>query len=202
MKAIIEPEQFKTYTWSGGKSTEMYVYPKGKNFKDKDFSFRVSTSTFSDLKSEFTDYTGFHRFILPIKGELTINNKEFPNHKLETWMNCDFDGGLETTAEASVGCKDFNFIVSNKDRGDLMVIEHDISLDKDSKDAYFICFATHDYHLRTIYEDLDLKANTLFITNEVVEITILDYFPVIVCEWVPSKGRPADEGRGYKVKRK
>lgn len=52
---IIDESQFSTSVWSGGKTTEMYLYPQDASYKERNFLFRISSATVEDETSVLRD---------------------------------------------------------------------------------------------------------------------------------------------------
>ena len=73
--------------WSGGKTTELAIYPKHADVKKKDFIWRLSSATCKKDKAKFTDYTGFNRVLLPLEGTAKIRAKELVSQFSHTRPN-------------------------------------------------------------------------------------------------------------------
>ena len=43
---IISKSDFIVNNWSGGKTTELFIYPKGASLSKRDFICRISSATF------------------------------------------------------------------------------------------------------------------------------------------------------------
>lgn len=106
---IISKNSFKTSAWSGGETTELYIYPEGSKYQERNFIFRVSSATVELEQSTFTPLEGIKRFISPIEGSLRLYHKNQVVH-LRPYMCFEFDGGLETKSEGKA--KDFNVMLS------------------------------------------------------------------------------------------
>lgn len=78
MKIIhLHPEDFKTSLWSGGTTTELYLYPENGSYAQRDFKFRISSATVDLEESDFTTLPGVERFITPLEGSFTLSH---PGH--------------------------------------------------------------------------------------------------------------------------
>ncbi len=113
---IINKDHFKTSLWSGGKTTELYIYPENAIYKNKNFLFRLSSATVELEKSNFTPLKGIKRFIAPIDGSLKLFHQDKEIY-LEPYDCYAFDGGVETTSEGKV--TDFNLMLSKDVSGTL-----------------------------------------------------------------------------------
>lgn len=105
-------KSYKTNNWSGGKTTEMFIYPTNSNYADRNFDFRISSATVEVEESEFTDLMGFHRLLTIIDGQLELYvNNETP-FVLEKDVSFWFSGSDKVKSRGIV--RDFNVIFSNK----------------------------------------------------------------------------------------
>ncbi|MFB0917905.1 MAG: HutD family protein [Clostridiaceae bacterium] len=123
---ILKSDSFKRSEWSGGATTEFFIYPEGADFKDRTFDFRISSASFTSTESRFSDFTGYKRFILPLKGTLKLKHDEHHEAFLEPYQVDIFDGSWSTYSWNSLDCIDFNFIVSDKHKSDLHIFDKDI----------------------------------------------------------------------------
>lgn len=109
---LIDPKNFKTARWSGGTTTEMFIFPSGASYAARDFIFRISVATAETERSVFTVLPQTERFITPLENvfKLTHKNADGEKELLLYPMQVDrFDGGAETVCEG-VG-SDFNLMV-------------------------------------------------------------------------------------------
>ncbi|MDN2453488.1 HutD family protein [Lactobacillus sp. UCMA15818] len=66
--------EFKTTRWSGGQTTELYIYPAGSLYENRDFGFRLSFATVEVDKSKFTSLSGYKRIIMPLTNPIELVN--------------------------------------------------------------------------------------------------------------------------------
>lgn len=71
---IISPQDFKVSQWSGGLTTEMYIYPTSSTYKDKNFIFRISSATVDLEHTTFTHLPNIYRYICTLKGCLGLRH--------------------------------------------------------------------------------------------------------------------------------
>ncbi|PKP26525.1 MAG: hypothetical protein CVU03_03030 [Bacteroidetes bacterium HGW-Bacteroidetes-2] len=118
---VLTSEYFNTKPWSGGSTTELFIFPKKATYKQQNFQFRISTATVEIEKSDFTILEGISRKLIVLKGEITLNHKEHYASQLKKLDMDAFDGGWKTT---SIGkCTDFNLMTSASTKGELWAIE-------------------------------------------------------------------------------
>ncbi len=99
-------------SWSGGKTTQLFISPDSSSLEKRDFDYRISCATVNAEKSEFSQFPGYIRYLSIIKGDLKLSHDGdgfFDVDPIE--MYC-FDGSLPVYATGE--CEDFNLIV-NKD---------------------------------------------------------------------------------------
>lgn len=112
---IIKSEQHKSIKWSGGTSTELFISPKGSDYKKRDFDFRLSTATVEVEKSDFTPLPGFSRKLMILDGSIKIQHKNHYSRQLNKFDVDEFEGHWNTV---SVGkCIDFNLMTNAETNG-------------------------------------------------------------------------------------
>ncbi|SHE27481.1 HutD protein [Tissierella praeacuta DSM 18095] len=136
VKKLIKENDYITTEWSGGKTTQLFIYPEDSNYDARNFKFRLSSATVELGESEFTKLEGIHRFITPLNGELklTHNHKDYIN--LKPFQIYEFDGGINTTSYGIV--KDFNLMLGNGVKGELesIYIDREYSLIKENQSNF------------------------------------------------------------------
>lgn len=112
---------FKTTDWSGGKTTEMFIYPEACIYSDRNFDFRISSATIEVESSNFTPLEGYYRLLTIIDGEieLIVNNSTQVTLKQDEpfW----FSGSDDVTSRGKV--RDFNVIFSADYRVNWQVLD-------------------------------------------------------------------------------
>jgi len=127
--AILSNQQFKVSDWSGGTTTQLYIFPPDASYQKRNFIFRLSTARVEMEKSEFTSLPGVTRKIMILDGEIRINHQNHYAKNLRKFDVDTFEGDWKTT---SVGrCTDFNLMTTEKISVDLtaVVIEENQLLD-------------------------------------------------------------------------
>ncbi len=108
---------FKTNKWSGGTTTELFIYPNNSDYQLRNFIFRISSATVDIDKSTFTNLNGFKRFISPLSGELNISHNNIDFKPLAINEIYEFDGGINTLSTGC--CRDFNLMLNNNTKGEI-----------------------------------------------------------------------------------
>lgn len=186
MKKInIDRELFVVSQWTGGTTTQLYISPECSELSRRDFNLRISSASFTDTSSKFSDFTGYQRFILPLEGKLTIRHEQGSPIALSPYEVHHFDGSVETYAENSPDCIDFNLIVKNDIASELSVLRRPESNCDVQRDHRYFFYAAEDFHLYHREQHFPMSAGNLHIFefDENDKITIkLGQSPVIVCK--------------------
>ena len=144
---IMKKKDFITTKWGGGETTQLMIYPENAVFADRDFSFRVSSAIFTSTSSDFSDFTGYQRYILPLKGNLKLYHKALYNRTIDEYEVEYFDGSWSTFSENTIDCRDYNFIVKNGSIAKMQILkEKDKYVLKDSQ--IVTIFSTEDYEIQ------------------------------------------------------
>lgn len=118
---IIRKEQHKTSEWSGGTTTELYIYPSGSIYSERDFKWRLSSAVVEVEHSIFTPLQGISRLIMIIKGELHLCHEGHHKADLKAYDQDSFNGDWTTTGFGKV--TDFNLMMAKGYNGKLESIE-------------------------------------------------------------------------------
>ncbi len=112
MLTIIKKEDLETKKWSGGTTTELFIFPKGSTYEKKDFIYRISTATVEAEESSFTKLEGVSRCIMVLDGEMKLIHKDQHTINLKKFETDSFLGGWDTKSIGKV--TDFNLMTTNK----------------------------------------------------------------------------------------
>lgn len=153
---------FKKSEWSGGTTTELFIYPPDSNYTARDFEIRISSATVDVDFSTFTPLPNFQRVLMILSGELEITHQDKYSKLLKKYECNYFSGAWNTTAKGRV--IDFNLMIASHLKGEL---KH-LSLAKNSS---YSLHKTKNEVLRAIYlhqgelkeSNQIIKANQLFV---------------------------------------
>lgn len=115
--SIITADKFNTINWSGGTSTQLYIYPETSDYALRDFDFRLSTAKVEIDKSDFTSLPEVSRKIMILDGEIEISHKNRYTKKLQEFDIDEFEGDWQTSSTGI--CTDFNLMTRGKTKGQL-----------------------------------------------------------------------------------
>ena len=113
---IIRKNQLKTSEWSGGTTTELYIYPKDSLYGNRNFKWRLSSAKVEAEQSTFTSLQGISRIIMVIEGELLLKHEGHHNAVLKAFEQDRFSGEWTTTSFGKVnsGFDSIKFVSENK----------------------------------------------------------------------------------------
>ncbi|MDR7856620.1 HutD family protein [Tissierella sp.] len=178
---IIKEDEFITSEWSGGKTTEMFIYPKDSNYKSMDFKCRISSATVELEESEFTKLKEVNRFITPLNKELRLTHDLQKYIELKPYEIYEFDGEMSTYSIGKV--IDFNLMLANGAKGYLInerVKEESIIKILPTNVNYqeeFEIFYSHEMSISFIADDKEIILNpnellVISISNKDIELDI------------------------------
>lgn len=67
-------KDYKVGLWSGGSTTELFIWPEGADYAARQFSLRVSSARVDLAESDFTPLAGVTRYITPLSGGFTLTH--------------------------------------------------------------------------------------------------------------------------------
>ena len=109
---IVRTEKdYKVSKWSGGDTTELYLYPEDGDYRSGNFQLRISSATVEVERSEFTSLPGVERYLMIFQGHLDMVHGEKEKVSLEPYEVDHFDGGVPTVSYGKV--VDFNLMLKN-----------------------------------------------------------------------------------------
>ncbi len=140
---IVRKEEQHTREWSGGTTTQLYIFPKNSSYKDKTFSFRLSSAKINIEESTFTKLEGISRYIMILSGELELEHNNGQYRKTLKQFDTDqFLGDWDTKSKGKV--IDFNLMTKGSTFGHI----HHININPNKQ--YIIKHKT-DYNHIAIY---------------------------------------------------
>lgn len=67
-------KDYKVGLWSGGSTTELFIWPEGADYARREFTLRVSSARVDLEESDFTPLMGVTRYITPLTGGFTLTH--------------------------------------------------------------------------------------------------------------------------------
>ena len=96
-------EDFVTSKWSGGSTTELYIYPPQAVYREGNFKCRISSATVEVEKSDFTSLPGVKRYLSIFFGKLKMVHGGEKEVILKPYEVDCFDGGDSMQAKKLKG---------------------------------------------------------------------------------------------------
>jgi hypothetical protein len=148
---IIRKKQYETTEWSGGTTTEFYIYPEDSIYSHRDFKWRLSSAVVEVEHSTFTPLQGVSRIIMIIEGEMRLYHEGHHKADLKAYEQDSFSGGWTTTSFGKA--TDFNLMLAKGYKGKLEAIDlnkeeiKNIILRNNVKDVEKICRITEAFYI-------------------------------------------------------
>ncbi len=118
MKAtILSPQHFQTSQWSGGSSTQLYIFPANATYAARNFELSLSTAKVEVEESTFTALPGIHRNLMILEGAISITHEGQTSKHLKPFDVDEFSGDWKTTAIGT--CTDFNVMTPGSQQSEL-----------------------------------------------------------------------------------
>lgn len=114
---ILTPKHFQTSQWSGGSTTQLYIFPPTATYTERNFELRLSTAKVESEESTFTSLPGIDRKLMILEGAITITHQDKYTKHLTPFQVDEFSGDWKTTAIGT--CTDFNVMTKGKQQSDL-----------------------------------------------------------------------------------
>lgn len=118
---ILKESDYTTTKWSGGDTTQLYIYPECGNYAERNFLFRLSSATVTDEKSAFTKLEGVSRKLMVLSGEMKLEHKGRYSKVLKEFEQDSFMGNWDTVSYGKV--IDFNLMTRDGCIGELKNIK-------------------------------------------------------------------------------
>lgn len=116
---IIRKSENVITRWSGGTTSQVYIYPENASYADRNFIFRLSMANAEMSDSVYTVLPGVKRYLVSLSGESTVVHEKECVH-LEPYGTVDcFIGDTHTEAHGAI--RDFNLMLKGAD-GDMSVL--------------------------------------------------------------------------------
>ncbi|MGB5822829.1 MAG: HutD family protein [Proteocatella sp.] len=111
---------FLTSRWSGGKTTQLAIYPENCDYANQDFIWRISSATVDGPESDFTKLPDYKRILVILEGEMTLSHEDGRQVTLKEFEQDAFDG--EDSVKSFGKAKDFNLMYQKENEGMIEVL--------------------------------------------------------------------------------
>ena len=159
---IIRKDTIETTNWSGGTTSELFIFPTTSTYKDLNFGFRLSRATIDTEESVFTPLPNVKRQLMLLDGKLELIHEGHHTKKLKPLQFDTFSGDWNTK---SIGkATDFNLMTLGDTEGAYSVM-------KAKKKQFHTYKINHDFTVFYIaegtltFEDMSLNKGDLMVFN-------------------------------------
>ena len=160
-----------TTQWSGGDSTELFIYPEDSQYKSGNYQFRLSTATVEIESSTFTPLPDVDRTLLVLEGQMDLDHEGHHSSSLSALESDNFNGSWNTKSKGT--CVDFNLMCKSGTQGKIK----GLSLSKGSKETINLegkMIFIFLYKGSLSYDNTELNQGDLLVLDETsTENTIL-----------------------------
>lgn len=110
-------------TWKGGKTEELCIVPEDASLQERNFDLRISSATIDLERSEFSDFTGYRRYLMKLEGDirLLIDDKSIIIRDDEAF---EFMGDEKVISLSKEPSRDFNVIIKKDKKADISIEEN------------------------------------------------------------------------------
>ncbi len=103
------PADYVVSEWSGGKTTQLAIYPGGSVYAERKFTWRLSSATVQLESSDFTPLPDYERLISVLRGQMRLRHGDGCEIVLSPYEIHPFDGAVPTRSKGR--CTDFNLML-------------------------------------------------------------------------------------------
>ena len=133
---VIKKEKLSISKWSGGTTTQLYIYPENELYENRNFKFRISSAKVDLEESTFTKLPNIKRKIMILDGKLKLVHENHHEITLEKFDQDTFYGDWNTKSYGKV--TDFNLMLNKNTDGIIehINLENEKAIDHDNNDKY------------------------------------------------------------------
>lgn len=115
---ILDPKTRRVTNWSGGTTTELFLYPFDGSYAERRFTVRISSATIDLSESRFTPLPGVTRYLTPL-------SEGFYLKRNGRWQYLPHGDVLLFSGEEDILCRgsgrDLNLMLKNA-RGEMRIL--------------------------------------------------------------------------------
>ena len=108
---IVRALEQHTAEWSGGRTTELAIFPPEGRYADRAFRWRLSSATVEAPQSVFTSLPGFQRILMILSGAMLLKHEGQREVALKPFEQDRFDGAWKTMGVGQT--VDFNLMMGD-----------------------------------------------------------------------------------------
>lgn len=122
---VLTSKNYVQSTWSGGETTQVYLFPPQGRYELGQFDFRISTASVLLEQSNFSSLPGYQRIIMSLDHPIKLIHQNLLQDQsrvvhLQPFTVDFFDGAEKTTSFGQ--CQDFNLIYTDQYIGSMQAV--------------------------------------------------------------------------------
>lgn len=168
---ILKKTDFKTTAWSGGDTTQIYIYPETARYEEQDFMYRVSMASVLSELSRFTKLENYDRILTVLEGSIELRQeKQMPLISLNPLEPFRFGGEIPVISYGQ--CKDFNLMFQKGMDGQVWMIpmnEEEAELVLEHENHYILYLMKGSLNITFCQKERLLCAEEALVLNQVRE---------------------------------
>jgi environmental stress-induced protein Ves len=166
--SILSPQHFTTSQWSGGTTTQLYIFPANASYSERNFELRISTAKVEVAESTFTALPGFQRKLMILEGEIFITHEGHYSKRLQPFEVEHFSGDWKTSAIGT--CTDFNVMTTGLKQSEVYFFAMGATMDcklkpKTACNGLFLYATSGSIQLQLLNQTYTLKAGNLMVVE-------------------------------------
>ncbi len=167
--SILTSQHFVNSQWSGGSTTQLYIFPAKATYAERNFELRISTAKVAVAESTFTALPGIYRKLMVLEGEITITHEGQYSKHLNPFEVDEFSGDWKTTAIGT--CTDFNVMTTSQQYSELYHLSisannNYILKPKSACKKLFLYATSSSIHIQLGNENYILKTGNLMVIED------------------------------------
>ncbi|MCM3411838.1 HutD/Ves family protein [Metabacillus litoralis] len=117
---VFKKNEQKTNDWSGGKTSEIAIFPEEADYQKLNFKWRISTATVEVDTSYFTILKGIWRLTMVMEGQMKLEQEGHDKVLLKPFEQINYSGEEETKSTGKV--RNFNLMLAEGCKGELQAL--------------------------------------------------------------------------------
>ena len=118
--SIIKKSDWIITSWSGGTTSQLFIYPAESDFKNGNYQLRISIASVEVETSTFTPLKDVNRTLLVLEGNLSLSHKNQHSSVLKQYDQDSFSGNWQTSSIGKV--LDFNVMTKGNTKSEVRMI--------------------------------------------------------------------------------
>ncbi|RQO30355.1 hypothetical protein DBR32_12350 [Taibaiella sp. KBW10] len=116
---VLKAEQYQTADWTGGQTSQIFIFPEVASYANRDFIFRISAARVMVSPSDFTLLAGYNRIIMSTEDPIVLQ-QDGNSFTLAPFIPFSFAGAIPTHCIGTTS--DFNVMMREGYKASLEVI--------------------------------------------------------------------------------